>query len=200
MVLASIGTLQTTIMDRSVAIPLERKTPDQSVETNPHDIFDLQKETREKLLKWSIDNKESIETNPIAPDDIGNARMVDNWTPLFTLANQVSPAWFIKCQSAYVALTTIEDEAQLSNIMLSDIREIFNTTQGNRISSEELLSKLKEIEEHPWEEIRLSKHGIALQLKLYGIKPKGIRIGGSTPRGYELSQFNNAFESYLPQQ
>ena len=40
---------------------------------------------------------------------------------------------------------------------------------------------------------------MAKQLSAYGIKPKTVRLGhDNTPKGYELSEFKDAFARYLP--
>ena len=39
---------------------------------------------------------------------------------------------------------------------------------------------------------------IASLLKRYRIKPKGVRIGDKTPRGYRREWFSDAWERYLP--
>jgi hypothetical protein len=37
-----------------------------------------------------------------------------------------------------------------------------------------------------------------VRLRPYGIKPKVIRIGGATPRGYRREDFEDAWVRYLP--
>ena len=63
------------------------------------------------------------------------------------------------------------------------------------------------MEDRPWPEWYrgkpISPRQIAKKLGLFGIKPKVIRIGGDTPRGYQLADFQDAFRRYLatdPQQ
>lgn len=203
MVLASIGTLQGTIMDRSVIIPLKRKSPSQTVQRIRIDLFDVAKPSREKLLKWSIDNETAIKTNTVEPPNLGNDRAVDNWLPLFTLANQVSDKWLKKCKVAYKLLNTHKEDPEISISLLADIRTIFNSLNQVNISSKDLLNKLISDKDQPWCEYKngrqLTPNGLAVILKPYGIKPKVIRLAdGSTPRGYDLKQFTNTFDSYLP--
>jgi len=44
----------------------------------------------------------------------------------------------------------------------------------------------------------LSQPQLAQLLKPFGVKPKGIRIGAGTPRGYRLADLSDAFSRYLP--
>jgi Protein of unknown function (DUF3631) len=39
---------------------------------------------------------------------------------------------------------------------------------------------------------------LAAMLRPFGIRPHTIRIGSSTPKGYELKDFEDAFARYLP--
>lgn len=202
MVLAAIGELQPTIMDRSVVIPLSRKKPSETVDRIPADLVNAAASGRDKLLKWSTDNLSTISANQIEPPALGNDRVIDNWLPLFTVANQVSPAWLAKCEIAYRRLNSFDEELQESTMLLSDIQAIFDAHDSNKISSADLVSKLIQDKDRPWCEIKygrpMTQNGLATVLKIYGIKPKVIRINGSTPRGYELSQFTDSFARYLP--
>jgi hypothetical protein len=51
----------------------------------------------------------------------------------------------------------------------------------------------------PWADMRLTPARVASMLAPYNIKPKDMRIGGKVLRGYESTQFEDAFERYLPQ-
>ena len=54
--------------------------------------------------------------------------------------------------------------------------------------------------EAPWSDLRgkpLNERGLATRLRQYGIKPKVIRIGDSTPRGYARESFHDAWQAYL---
>jgi len=202
MALAAIGVLQSTIMDRSIIIPLRRKTIGDSTISIEPDLRDTVINARCQLLKWFIDNQVAIQNSFFIPPNLGNDRTVDNWAPLFTIANQASPDWLRKCEDAYRRLTGYEEEPLVSTLLLTDIRLIFMSLGSANISSANLVAKLIEDKDKPWCEIRnggaISQNGLATMLKIYGIKPKVIRLNSSTPRGYELAQFVDAFDRYLP--
>jgi hypothetical protein len=201
MVLAAIGLLPSTIMDRSIVIPLKRKAKNQTSKRIEVDLLSRAKGERKKLLKWSIDKAKAIEQNQIEPPSCGNDRAVDNWLPMFTIAKLVSDNWFEKCKTAYVILNQHENEPELSTLLLADIKEIFNNHNDNKISSADLVNKLNEDKEKPWCECKggraMSQSHLAQMLKGYGIKSKGIRVGNKTLRGYELQQFTDTFDRYL---
>ncbi len=200
--LAAIGTLPSTIMDRSIVIPLRRKTNSETILRIQPGLHVAAESTRCDLLKWMIDHHHSIKKNTIEPPNLGNDRAVDNWLSLFTIANQVGPEWLDKCEASYRLLNDYEDEPLLSTQLLADIRDIFSNHNSGKISSADLVAKLVAFKDKPWCEIKggrsMSQNGLATMLKVYDIKPKGIRINGVTPRGYEIDQFNDAFKRYLP--
>ncbi len=201
MALAGIGTLPSTIMDRSIVIPLRRKTSGENVLRIPFNLLASAESVRGDLLKWTIDNQSNILKNTIEPPNLGNDRAVDNWLSLFTIANQVGPEWLDKCEAAYRLLNDYEDEPLLSTLLLGDIRDIFSKHNTDKISSADLVAKLIEFKDKPWCEIRggraMSQNGLAITLKIYDIKPNVMRCNGGTIRGYELDQFTDAFNRYL---
>jgi len=198
MVLASIGSLQQTIMDRSVVIRMLRKKSSERVTVIPVDLFDQCKQIREELLKWSNDNSNSIKASTQIPADIGNDRAADNWTPLFIIAALAGEGWFEQCNRAYGLLNTKEERA-VSAVLLSDIQAILKNT--SKLSSADLVSELCKDNDKLWCEYKngrpITQNVLANILKPYGIRPKGMRIGSSSLRGYESSQFTDAFERYL---
>ena len=203
MVLASIGDLQPTIMDRSIKILLRRKTLQETVSRLSIDLPSNVVLERRKLLKWSIDKESDIKSNTIIPPNLGNDRAVDNWLPLFTIAKLVSDTWFEKCQYSYKTLNKVYIEPDISTLLLADIRNIFSSTNDVKILSSELVANLVIPQDKPWCEIRngglMSQNGLAIMLKKYGIRPMSIRYNGSTKqRGYELQQFQDTFDRYLP--
>ena len=201
MVLASIGKLQSTIMDRSIAIQLRRKTMQENVERIPQDFRDKTQNIRVDMEQWIEKNSDAIKNNTIEPLYLGNDRAVDNWLPLFTIANQVSDRWLKKCEWAYKILTVVEQEQDLSTSLLEDIREIFIKTSISKFPSAQLVEKLIEDKDKQWCECNkgrvLTQNTLAKMLKTYDIKPKTIRHAGSTLRGYEIGQFRASFDSYL---
>ena len=87
--------------------------------------------------------------------------------------------------------------------ILLNIEEIFEHKKIDRISSADLINELCIDDEQPWATYNYGKpitpRQIATLLKEYGIKSKSIRIGYGTPKGFEKSQFDDAFSRYLAQ-
>lgn len=201
MVLASIGDLPPTIMDRSTVINLRRKKPSETVQKLPEDILDQSQPIRQKILRWSIDNKESVKNSTIEPPAIGNDRAGDNWQSLFQVAEQINSSWLNRCEAAYKALTQAE-ELELPTQLLLDIHEVFANQKEDRVSSTELLEALCQDQTKAWVNFKngkqLTPNAMANMLKPYNIKPKTYRLPSGVKRGYEKGQFKDAFERYLP--
>ena len=68
--------------------------------------------------------------------------------------------------------------------------------------SAELVAALIAIEGRPWAEWKAGKpltaNGLARLLAPFGIAPATIRTATGTPKGYQLTQFEDAFARYLP--
>ena len=201
MVLASIGDLPPTIMDRSIVVSLRRKTKSEWVERLPEHIFDLCFTTRRKILRWCLDTQDAVKENSIEPPDINNDRAVDNWYPLFSVAHEIGGAWIGRCDAAYKCLTEIP-ELELPTQLLADIREVWMDKKEHRISSESLVKILCKDSTKPWLACnngkKLTPNFAANLLKPYGIKPNTHRFNDGTKRGYERRQFTEAFDRYLP--
>jgi hypothetical protein len=65
--------------------------------------------------------------------------------------------------------------------------------------TEDVLAALHKIAEAPWSDWyshALTARGLARLLKPYGIRPKVLRIGDSTRRGYDRDDFVDAWSRY----
>ena len=68
------------------------------------------------------------------------------------------------------------------------------------MTTESILAALHELDESPWADIRgkpLNDRGLASRLRRYGVRPKVIRIGDSTPRGYIRADLVDTWLRYL---
>ena len=198
MVIASIGALEDTIMDRSIIINLRRKLPSENVQRLPIDLSEKWQGWRSMAFRWFIDNAAALnDSNQIEPPPRGNDRAIDNWIPLFTLAKAIDATWYTRCEDAYAVLVN-EGEMELPTRLLSDIRNHLVKATNTRISSTNIFQSLMADETAPWADMRLTQAKVASMLTPYNIKPRYMRIEGKILRGYESTQFEDAFERYLP--
>jgi putative DNA primase/helicase len=204
-VLSGIGALPGTLHDRSIVIRLERAKRGELKERFDSRRTNREQELCRKLSRWSQDNRHTFESrDPKMPDGAFN-RLADNWRPLFAIAEIAGGDWPKRVAEAFARLTSSDDlDAQgLGTVLLADIAEIFQKEGTDRLPSFELSEMLAAIEGRPWAEWGKQRKGIspnqlAIQLRRFGVFPKGIRVGDETPRGYDLAGFKEAFERYLP--
>ena len=200
-VLASIGDLPPTIMDRSLVVRLKRKKPSEQVALLPVGILDNCQPIRRKILRWIIDHQLDIRNNSIQPLDLGNDRATDNWFSLYQVANAISARWLQRCEASHRFMTPVS-EMELPTQLLFDIREVWAGRNESNFNSTDLASLLSQDPDKPWATYPqgkpLSPRHLATMLKPYGIAPKSIRFAEGTKRGYERSMFEDAFERYLP--
>jgi hypothetical protein len=199
-VMASIGVLADTIMDRSIVINLRRKNAREKVRRIPSDLAEQCAPICAQLAIWAETMPSVVAKNIVEPSDLGNDRARDNWLPLFSVARQLSFLWEKRCNNAYVAMTR-PAPMDLSTQLLSDIRDHFKERQCDRIPSSELVRSLCGDTEKPWSAVasgkRLTPNVMASMLSPYGIIPSNHRFGEKVLRGYSLDQFADAFERYL---
>jgi hypothetical protein len=73
--------------------------------------------------------------------------------------------------------------------------------EHDEMTTESLLRALHSLPEAPWNDLKgkpINDRGLALKLRKYGIRPKVLRVGDSTPRGYRREDLHDAWETYLP--
>jgi putative DNA primase/helicase len=189
-----------TLDSRSIATRLKRKLDTETVED-----FDIDSSPAElapiarRIARFLKDNVQAIAAaKPNVP--LSNRRR-DNWMPLFKIAAVAGGEW----PKRVLAAATAKEEAGRSRLeqLLSDIRDVFDRIGRDRISSAELVGKLCEITPGPWAEYGksgkpLTQNKLAKLLKSLAVTPQVMRLDdGDLVRGYQRSQFDEAFERYL---
>ncbi len=202
--LASIGDLPDTIMDRAVVVRMRRRGPGEQVAPyrTRRDAPALH-ELRERLTGWARDHLGELEH--AAPTMPLEDRAADTWEPLIATADLAGGEWPKRARTAAAALAADaaeqDTDSSLGLRLLADLRTVF--ADDDRLDSKTVLDRLCRLEESPWDDLRgkrLDTRGLSKLLRPYGIKPKVIRVSEATPRGYERADFADAWRRYLPQQ
>ncbi len=203
--ISGIGVLADTLMDRAIVLELRRKLPHENIARLRHaGPADFQRLTS-MLARYAEDTGHIIEAaRPLLPDSL-NDRAQDNWEPLLAIADHAGGHWPKTARDAALKISgkdQDEENASIGVMLLLDIQGIFESEPlRERISTEDLLQKLHEMEDRPWPEWHrgrpITAQQLAKRLKPFKIAPKKIRFGYTTGRGYELEQFQDAFDRYL---
>jgi putative DNA primase/helicase len=200
-VICGIGSVANTIQDRSILLEMRRKLPDEQVERIRDAEPDLFKDYVSKLARFSEDAHDAIQNiKPSLPEGL-NDRALDNWEPLFAIADYCGGKWPDLSRKTALSISGQKEVISSSAELLEDIKEIFDTKNIDRISSADLIKYLQEDDEKPWLTYNrgdpMTSRQLSKRLKEYNIRSKDIRFGYTVKKGYEKSEFNDAFGRYL---
>jgi hypothetical protein len=201
--LAGIGKLPDTITDRSITIGLKRRTRSEHVER----FYQREAGEEAEPLRVSLESLADYhapalrEARPHREDALSD-RAQESWEPLLAIAELAGAEWAYRARTAAVVLSGGEDvvDDTIGVRLLADLRTAF-AANGDRLPTAELLGALKADDEAPWADWHgsgLSAKRLADLLRQYGVRSRTIRLeDGTTPKGYLLEQFSDAFTRYL---
>ena len=158
---------------------------------------------RDDLAAWvSVIRADLADVWPDLPAGIED-RNADIWEPLLAIADAAGGHWPERAREAAVAIVkgTQASVGGFGLQLLADLRSIFTESHEQAMTTEAILTALCDLDESPWADIRgksLDARNLSRRLGKYGIKPKVIRVGDKTPRGYERADLLDAWVRYLP--
>jgi hypothetical protein len=200
--IALIGKLPGTLADRSVAIELRRRRPDEAIEAFRLDRTSHLQQLACQAARWAQDNVDNTRAaDPEMPPGIFN-RVADNWRPLLAVADAAGGEWPQRARAALASIQAAAEDESLKVTLLADIRSIFVERGVDRLASADLVEPLIAIEGRQWAEWRrgrpITPNALARLLAPFGIVPNTIRMSHDrTAKGYQLAHFDDAFARYL---
>ena len=207
--IAGIGHLPDTVQDRSIPIRLWRAAPGEVVARfRRREVVSEAAPLRKRIEQWSSLILDSLaEARPTLPECLSD-RQQDVTEPLLAIADAAGGEW---PEESRAALLEIFGAAQADDSvgvrLLGDVRAVLDGDEDSpgkdRIGSAELADALGKIETSAWGEWSKGKPitaaKLARLLSPFGITPTVKRIAGSpNQRGYERSDFEDAWSRYLP--
>jgi hypothetical protein len=118
------------------------------------------------------------------------------------LADLAGGDWPEQARQAAIGLSTTAQDNDPMGSLLLDIMEGFLRLGRERLLTQELTSWLDRVEERPWQALKrggqVKPMWLAQRLQVYGIRPKTLRVGEARAKGYEFSDFLEAFRRYVP--
>lgn len=198
-IIGGIGDFPDTIEDRAVIVRMRRRAPGEAVAPfrRRRAVPGLQA-LRARLHAWGTANVEALKD--VGPELPVEDRAADVWEPLVAIADRAGGNWPQRARAACAVLTgeTEPDDGTLSERLLADLRDVFG--DSDKLTTTEILERLNSLHEAPWGDYyghELRPRDLARLLKPYGVKSKVIRIGATTPRGYEAADFEDTWTRYL---
>jgi hypothetical protein len=204
---ASIGPLPAELESRSIIIELQRKKRGEHILP----IKGADRKNYRGLAKlvagWVREHFAELEdAEPACPDCLYN-RARDNWLPLLAVADVAGGHWPQTARAAAKALSGELEDPTEGIKLLADIRQVFDQSGGDRLSTDQLIRGLAGLVERPWGDYGdgfrgqdprpITDRQLAKILGPFGIQSKSIRIGAGTPKGYMRESFEDAWERYL---
>ena len=200
--IAGIGRQADTIEDRSICIRLRRKLSHEARKRLRDASDDLFIKMIRQCARIAAENISALTAaRPPVPHEL-NDRAADNWQPLLAIAELAGDAWFKLSRESALGLSNVEASASISVELLQDIKGVLEQRRVERIWTTELLQGLYDISEAPWATYNhgksLTDRQLASKLSDFNIKSKDIRFYDKVRKGYELEDFIDSFQRYLP--
>jgi hypothetical protein len=134
------------------------------------------------------------------PESLFN-RTADNWIPLITIADLASGEWPDTARQLAATAAARRGADVTSVLLLRAIRDLFGESNADRLSSEEIVTRLASTDGSPWPEYRngrpISMNQLANLLKEHKVHSRQVRFGSTTRKGYVREDFRDAFKRYL---
>ncbi|MBM3215284.1 DUF3631 domain-containing protein [Candidatus Poribacteria bacterium] len=211
---AKIGTLPSTLADRAIEVRMGRKPKGVAVERWRIDRSGHFEPLRSRLMRWSNDHLHALrDADPEVPSALHD-RAADNWRVLLSIADEVGGDWPERARRAALALSGAAlDEDDFLEALLRDIFAAFKRADEDdapldvgggrveRLPTPRLIQLLRELPESRWVDYArgngLTPARLAVLLRRFDIHPKQLWVDGVNCRGYERSDFVEAWGQYL---
>jgi putative DNA primase/helicase len=201
--------LPDSTMSRGIVFNMRRKLVHEKVERYRHADQGQFDRLASQLVRFAEDYQGQVQrARPFLPEALSD-RAQDNWEPLLAIASCASPDWLERATVAALKMSIASEvQASTGNDLLADIREVLAKWEKPTIKSADLIDQLIQDEDLGWSTYNRGKpftpRQLAKLLGVYGIKPRTVRQpktalepNGSTPKGYEVADFKDAFDRYL---
>lgn len=203
--IAAIGTLPTTIMDRSIVIPLIRKNSKEKVDRYKEKENDQAAVLRAMIDRFVLDRQEEIQhAEPEAPE-MTNDRALDNWEPLFAIASCAGPAWLKNAHEAALELTPGDDEIPpILEDFICDMVAIFMRSGADFIATSDLIKALCKDQDKPWATFSRNQQPMSIHDLGKLMREAKVKVGeqkhdkNGNRRGYYRKDVAHLFDGYAP--
>ncbi|GGO55301.1 hypothetical protein GCM10012287_46260 [Streptomyces daqingensis] len=210
--MAGLGSLPDTILTRSIIIRMRKKAPNEKCEPYRRRVHEKQGHAlRDRLADWTATIHDQVaQAWPEMPEGVSD-RPADVWEPLLAVADAAGGHWPERARAACLTLIKAAqegDEASLGVRLLTDLRDrVFCGV--DRMPTAAILEVLLGLDDAPWGDLTddgkpLTSRGLSKLLKQYvrpdntPIRPRGIRVGSGTPKGYYAEDLSDAWARYCP--
>jgi Protein of unknown function (DUF3631) len=197
--LAGIGGMPDTVQDRSIIIRMKRRHDAEPVaKLRRREVEAEAFVMRSEIECWTGTHLEAIAgLRPEVPSELGD-RASDIWEPLLAIAQAAGGDWLdaARCASVALAARGRAEERSMGVRLLTDLRRVLAECHGDRFASADLVRGLQGLDDGQWDDT-IDPRSLARLLVPYDVRPKRMRFGDAVVRGYERTDFLDAFSRYL---
>lgn len=206
-VLAGIdtGRIPDTIRDRAIVLHMKRRHGGERVERWRERLMDREAQPlASALAEWATTATDVLRVSDPDLPELLSDRAADAWETLLAIADLAGGEWPEKARAAAIHLsgTSDGDDTSSGTLLLGAARSVM---AGREVmATTDLLAAINADDELPfggWRESKgLDARGLARTLKRYddNIRPRTVRIGDVTAKGYHAADFADAWARYLP--
>jgi len=195
--------LPDSTMSRGIVIGMRRKLPEEKVARLRYADSRVFDRLASQLVRFAMDYREDIDAaRPELPEQLDD-RIQDNWEPLLAIAMCAGAEWAQRATDAALTLSAeVKSTASTGNDLLADIKEVLGAWTSDKVKTVDLIQQLVNDPDMGWNTYNrgkpLTPRQLAKLLEAYQIKPRTVRQSdGSTPKGYLIADFRDAFTRYL---
>jgi hypothetical protein len=199
-VVAMIGSLPTTLADRSIEVRMYRKTAAEPVERMRLDRLAELEPLRRRAWTWAQRNLDFLRAADPDVSDTLNDRAADNWRPLVAIADRAGGAWPERARAAAKALSGVagEEDTTAGLVLLWALARLFDRRGVEVLATTEVVHELVVDEEAPTGPggRDLTARDVARLLRPFDIRSRQVRIGSVTLKGYRYGDLADALSRY----
>jgi hypothetical protein len=162
----------------------------------------------QQLCDWGVNVR--LDGDPALPPELlRDARWADNARPLVAIADTAGEKWGEAARKALVNLIVLHQSEHPNAILINHLDQVFaDRGYPKAMWSEDIVAALCANEDWPWREYRglggtyqpraLRQTDLAIMLHQFDarIRPRSVRIGKRTAKGYRLEELEPQFRSY----
>jgi Protein of unknown function (DUF3631) len=204
--LAAIGELPDTIMDRAVVVRMRRRAPGERVQPyrTRRDAPPLN-QLRDRLGGWVREHLGEL--HHATPQMPLEDRAADTWEPLIAVADLAGGDWPTRARAAATTMTAAEaqheEDTSAGVRLLGDLRAAFDQADAEALYTTSILEALHKLDDSPWGDWYghpLATRDLAKLLRPYQVESKNVREHGTgAPRkGYTRADLHDAWARYVP--
>ena len=200
--IACIDKLPDTLQDRAIEIFLQRKSAAETVESLSDADPCVFNTLASKALKWVETNAATLKAaRPTIPNQIEDDRARDKWRTLLAIADIAGGHWPVTARTAAAALscTKSQDNSKIG-MLLADLQDMFAKDNTQQLTTKEILRRLAKIDDRPWSRFKhgrqLEDYELARLLARFQVKPRTLRFGKRTAKGYTAADLAPVFARY----